>query len=221
MQNTALRIFTTLNDRGMLLSDADIFKAQFYKFYRAKGKVEKENFVSRWKELDRLCNKNFHPRKGTPLDDLFMRYMYYVKTKRAIKLDKRISDTFSDMRDFYSENNYEILQSDETFEDLITLSNFWEDVANRSEKFSPKVLKKLYILDYSPYSMWTYIVSMYFMCNRKLDEEKFCHFLDRITAMILMNAVLNLGKDTIRRPFVMEFKNIFYGKPIEFNIQFK
>ena len=63
-QNTALRIFTTLNDRGMPLSDADIFKAQFYKFYRAKGKVEKENFVSRWKELDRLCNKNFHPRRN-------------------------------------------------------------------------------------------------------------------------------------------------------------
>ena len=30
-QNTALRIFTTLNDRGMPLSDGDIFKAQFYK----------------------------------------------------------------------------------------------------------------------------------------------------------------------------------------------
>ena len=53
-QNTALRIFTTLNDRGMPLSDADIFKAQLYKFYKSKGKLEKENFVSRWKELERL-----------------------------------------------------------------------------------------------------------------------------------------------------------------------
>ena len=32
-QNTALRIFSTLNDRGLPLSDADIFKAQFYKYY--------------------------------------------------------------------------------------------------------------------------------------------------------------------------------------------
>lgn len=30
-QDTALRIFSTLNDRGKPLSDADIFKAQFYK----------------------------------------------------------------------------------------------------------------------------------------------------------------------------------------------
>ena len=37
-QDTALRIFSTLNDRGLPLSDADIFKAQFYKFYSKLGK---------------------------------------------------------------------------------------------------------------------------------------------------------------------------------------
>ena len=166
-QNTALRIFTTLNDRGMLLSDGDIFKAQFYKFFSRKGKQAKEKFIHRWKELDELCNKNFHPRKGTPVDDLFMRYMYYAKTKRAIKQNKRISDTFSDMRDFYSENSYEIFQSEETFEDLVTLANFWDDIAERNEKFSPRVLKKLYTLNYSPYSVWSYVVSLYLMLTKK------------------------------------------------------
>ena len=32
-QDTALRIFSTLNDRAKPLSDADIFKAQFYKYF--------------------------------------------------------------------------------------------------------------------------------------------------------------------------------------------
>ncbi|MBQ6976887.1 MAG: DUF262 domain-containing protein [Selenomonadaceae bacterium] len=221
-QSTAFRIFTTLNDRGMPLSDADIFKAQFYKFYKQKdNKSEKENFIKRWKELERLCNKNFHPRKGTPCDDLFMRYMYYAKTKRAVGKKERISDTFSNMRDFYSEDNYKLLCDEETFDDLMALVNFWDEVANRNEIFSPKVLKKLYILSYSPYTLWAYIVSLYFMSNRKLDEEKFCNFLDKVTAMILMNAVLDLGKSNIRRPFVMAFKDIFNGKPLEFDIQFK
>ena len=220
-QNTALRIFTTLNDRGMPLSDGDIFKAQFYKFFSRKGKQAKEKFIQRWKELDELCNKNFHPRKGMPVDDLFMRYMYYAKTKQAIRQNKRISDTFSDMRDFYSQNNYEIFQSEETFEDLITLANFWDEVAERNEKFSPQVLKKLYTLNYSPYSVWSYVVSLYFMSNRGLEEEKFCAFLDKVTAMILMNAVLDLGKGNIRRPFVLEFKDIFNGEPLEFDAQFK
>ena len=53
-QNTALRIFSTLNDRGKPLSDADIFKAQFYKYYSSKG--EKNNFIKRWKELEELCD---------------------------------------------------------------------------------------------------------------------------------------------------------------------
>ena len=35
-QATALRIFSTLNDRGLPLSDSDIFKAQFYKYYSGK-----------------------------------------------------------------------------------------------------------------------------------------------------------------------------------------
>lgn len=37
-QNTALRIFSTLNDRGKPLSDADIFKAQLYKYYSSLAK---------------------------------------------------------------------------------------------------------------------------------------------------------------------------------------
>ena len=220
-QNTALRIFTTLNDRGMPLSDGDIFKAQFYKIFSRNGKQAKELFIKRWKVLEELCNKNFHPRKGTPVDDLFMRYMYYAKTKRAVKADKRISDTFSDMRDFYSESNYEIFQSEETFEELITLANFWDEVTERNEKFSPQVLKKIYTLNFSPYSVWSYVVSLYFMSNRDLNEEKFCAFLDKVTAMILMNAVLELGTQNIRRPFVLEFKDIFHGEPLNFDEQFK
>lgn len=44
-QDTALRIFSTLNDRGLPLSDADIFKAQFYKYYTAKG--QKDEFIAK------------------------------------------------------------------------------------------------------------------------------------------------------------------------------
>lgn len=215
-QNTALRIFTTLNDRGMPLSDSDIFKAQFYKFFSQDGKQAKELFVKRWKDLAELCNKNFRPRKGTPVDDLFMRYSYYAKTKKAVEKNSRISETFSDIRDFYAENNYELLRDREVYEDLETLAQFWDDVTNRSDRFSSQVLKKLYVLSYSPYSVWSYVVSLYFMSWRELDEKDFYKFLDKITALILINGVLDFGKQTIRRPFVLEFKNIYNGEPIKF-----
>lgn len=147
--------------------------------------------------------------------------MYYAKTKKAVEQNSRISDTFSDMRSFYDENNYELLLDKKTFEDLETLAKFWDDVNNRTARFSPQVLKKLYTLSYSPYSIWSYVVSLYFMSNRDLNEEKFCAFLDKTTAMILMNAILDLGKQNIRRPFVLEFKDIFHGEPLNFDAQFK
>ena len=82
-QDTALRIFSTLNDRGMPLSDSDIFKAQFYKFYTAKG--EKDIFIKRWMGLEELSEKIFHPQNGTPMDELFTRYMYFVRAQMGIK----------------------------------------------------------------------------------------------------------------------------------------
>ncbi len=215
-QSTALRIFTTLNDRGMPLSDSDIFKAQFYKFYQRQGKSEKENFVSRWKDLERLCNKNFRPRTGTPLDDLFMRYMYYLLARSGTK-----NDTFQGLRPYYEKNNYAVLQDAKTFEDLMTLANFWDDVINRdTERFSERVLRQIYILSYAPYNIWAYMVSLYFMGNRDsqnmLSDEKFYKFLNKITALIWMFGVINAGVQSIRRPFFLEFANILHGKELIF-----
>ena len=48
-QDTALTIFSTLNDRGLPLSDADIFKA---KIYNKLEQDAKKAFIERWKELD-------------------------------------------------------------------------------------------------------------------------------------------------------------------------
>ena len=48
-QDTALTIFSTLNDRGLPLSDADIFKA---KIYNQLAPDDKKAFIDRWKDLD-------------------------------------------------------------------------------------------------------------------------------------------------------------------------
>lgn len=112
-QDTALRIFSTLNDRGMPLSDSDIFKAQFYKFYTAKG--EKDIFIKRWKGLEELSEKIFHPQNGTPMDELFTRYMYFVRAQMGIK-----SSTTEALRKFYEKDNYTLLKQDSTFNDTRT-----------------------------------------------------------------------------------------------------
>ena len=213
-QDTALRIFSTLNDRGKPLSDADIFKAQFYKYYSDKG--EKEQFIRRWKELEVLCDSIFHPMTGTPMDELFTRYMYYERAKQGIK-----SSTTEALRKFYEKNAYALLNNDQTFDNLIDLAYFWNDVQNQSiERFSDRILRKLFVLNYAPNGMWTYFVSVYYIANRDgqgmLEDEKFYKFLNKITAFIWAYAITNPGVNALRTPVFAEMINVVNDRPVSF-----
>lgn len=213
-QDTALRIFSTLNDRGKPLSDADIFKAQFYKYFSKLGK--KDEFIKEWKKLEELCEKIFHPITGTPMDELFTRYMYYVRAKMGI-----ISSTTEALRKFYEKDSYALLKDENTLSDLITLAEFWEDVSNQdTHRFSNRVLKRLFVLNYAPNGMWTYFVSVYYMqkkdTNGILDDDEFFAFLQKITGFIWTYAVSNPGVNALRTPVYAEMVNIVNGNPVEF-----
>ncbi len=214
-QDSALRIFSTLNDRGKPLSDADIFKAQFYKFYKGQGK--KAEFIELWKELDTIASDVFHPISGTPLDELFTRYMYYERAKLGIK-----SSTTEALKKFYERDTYAIFKREETLQNLMTLAKFWQDVnLQDSERFSQDSLKKLFVLNYAPNGMWTYLVSVYFMQNKdaegNLDDKKFNEFLDRITAFIWGYALTNPGVNSLRTPVFAAMINIVNNQDVTFS----
>lgn len=213
-QNTALRIFSTLNDRGLPLSDADIFKAQFYKYYTQKG--QKEYFISKWKKLEEICEKIFNPLTGTPMDELFSRYMYYERAKLNIK-----SSTTEALRKFYERDSYKLLENDITLENLCELADFWNDISNQSrERFSDRVLNKLFVLNLAPNGMWTYFVSVYFMANKDndklLDDEKFYDFLNKTIALIWTYAICNPGVNALRTPIYAEMIKIVNMQQVTF-----
>lgn len=214
-QDAALRIFSTLNDRGKPLSDADIFKAQFYKFYKEQGK--KDEFIERWKELDSIASDVFKPIAGTPLDELFTRYMYYERAKMGNK-----STTTEALRKFYERDSYAIFKRDHTLDNIMTLAKFWKDVhLQDSERFSQDTLRKLFVLNYAPNGMWTYLVSVYFMYNRaadgSLDDNKFSKFLDKITAFVWSYALTNPGVNSLRTPVYAAMLNIVNGQDVTFS----
>lgn len=214
-QDAALRIFSTLNDRGKPLSDADIFKAQFYKFYKEQGR--KDEFIDSWKELDAIATSVFHPQSGTPLDELFTRYMYFERAKRGNK-----SSTTEALRKFYERDSYALFKKNETLENLMKLAKFWQDVnLQDNERFSQEVLRKLFILNYAPNGMWTYLVSVYFMQKHDaegyLDDTAFIKFLDKITAFIWGYALTNPGVNSLRTPVFAEMINIVKGRDVTFS----
>ncbi|MCO8193064.1 DUF262 domain-containing protein [Anaerofustis sp. NSJ-163] len=214
-QDTALRIFSTLNDRGKPLSDTDIFKAQLYKFYSLRD--EKEVFIDRWKKLEEICDDIFRVSSGSPMDELFTRYMYYERAKQGNK-----NTTTEALRKFYEKDKYALLKKEETLNNLESLANFWNDVENQNENvFSQRILKKLFVLHYAPNSMWTYLVSVYFLHYKDkdcmLNEDNFYLFLDKITAYILGYAFVNPGVNALRTPAYPEMIKIVNNLPVDFS----
>lgn len=214
-QDTALRIFSTLNDRGLPLSDADIFKAQFYKYYGTLNK--KDEFIVEWKKLEEIASSVFRPITGTPMDELFARYMYFLRAKEGNK-----SSTTEALRKFYERNKYQYLKQPNTIDDLKALALFWESIADQdSTRFSDGVLKKLFVLNYAPNGMWQHITSVYFLQHRTkdgmLEDTNFHNFLDRITAFIFAYAITNPGVNALRTPVYDEMVNIVNGSEATFS----
>lgn len=213
-QDTALRIFSTLNDRGLPLADADIFKAQFYKFYEKQGK--KSDFIDDWKELSSVTEKIFHPINGTPMDELFTKYMYFIRASEGNK-----STTTEALRKFYEADKYCRLLKDHTIHDLKILLDFWKAVAEQDEtRFSENVLKKLFVLKYAPNGMWEYFTTVYFLSYRdnqdNLDNAKFEKFLSKITAFIFAYSLTNPGVNALRTPVYAEMLKIYSKQSCDF-----
>ncbi len=214
-QDTALQIFSTLNDRGLPLSDADIFKAQFYNYYDKQNR--KDEFISRWKDLEKTTSEIFHPAVGTPMDELFTRYMYYERAKQGNK-----SSTTEALRKFYEKNKYALLKKEETLVALEALAKFWNNVFDQNEEmFSAEVLKRLCVLNFAPNGMWNYLVSVYFLQNKDkdgyLDNQKFNEFLTIITAFIWRYAITNPGVNALRTPAYAEMIKIINGEVVDFS----
>ena len=156
-QDTALTIFSTLNDRGMPLSDSDIFKAKIYKFI---DKDNRKEFIERWKVLSDNCIK-----ANISIDDVF-RYYYHVIRARNDDTSKEIA-----LRKFYL-NNIKYLQDEIIIEDLIRISNFWLSVNNPDKSdddiiISTENRKLLQCLALYPNEYWKYVLSVFFHCNYK------------------------------------------------------
>jgi len=134
----ALTIFETLNNRGLNLEDADIFKA---KLYEKSIKVDKnESFINSWTQIVYECNS-----LNITLDDLFRYYSHIIRGKNNIvNKEKKLRDFF--INELYSPLNREDFE--DVVSDLLTIIS---------------ILKKLENLQYESLeiSVWLKIIDLY------------------------------------------------------------
>lgn len=206
-QDTALTIFSTLNDRGLALSDADIFKAKIYNQLDAEGKAV---FIEQWQKLDdEATNAN------ESIQKLFYYYMFYL---RALENDR--NTTTPGIRKYYSRNNFEQLYKSDVMKNLNTVLNLWLVVNNRieieDENWSKNIEIKqvLDVLTSYPNEFWKYPVVIYYLKYHDSQdfEELFLKFLKKLLAVLAaryivtptINAVkrgiLNLNSEIIKSP---------------------
>ncbi len=217
-QDTALTIFSTLNDRGLPLSDADIFKAKIYGQLPADKKSE---FIDEWKELDERAEY-----AGESIQSLFYYYMFYLRAQ-----EKDDKTTTPGVRKYYAgtDNKFTRLYDDSLLGNLKKILNIWS-VVNKKEKVEGEswsedieIAKILDTLSSYPNEFWKYpVVVFYLQHSEESDfESAFLKFLRKLFVALLsvyleiptINAVkaailkLNLAAIESNKP-KFEFKSV-------------
>jgi uncharacterized protein with ParB-like and HNH nuclease domain len=201
-EDTALTIFSTVNDRGLQLSDSDIFKAKMYRNY--KTKKEQKIFSRIWKEeIAKTCKD-----AGIVINDLFRYYMHVIRAKEND--NKREIG----LRRFYSAKQYAYLDDKNILTELIKLANFWWYINNRedssSEKYiiSKEAMKWLHCLSCYPNEYWKYPVSVFFLknCEKRDFDKNFIRLLRKEIAFLfgkfIITPTINAIRDDVYNAYI-------------------
>ena len=124
----ALKIFETINNRGLNLSNADIFKARLYE--EAINELEEDKFIDLWNKFERNVNETKYS-----IDDVFYIYMYIIRGQKGIiGRELNIRDFFMEERDSPFKN----IKYDEIINDIIRIVysiKFFEEVRINPAKY--------------------------------------------------------------------------------------
>lgn len=107
-ENKALTIFETINNRGMDLEDADIFKARLYD--SAYEEDQRKEFISMWVDFKSECDE-----LKLSVDDVFRYYSHVIRGR------ERITSNEKRLREFFTNEPFSPLKSrsyKEVLEDL-------------------------------------------------------------------------------------------------------
>ena len=185
-QDTALTIFTTLNDRGMPLSDADIFKAAMYNKCEAE---DKPAFIAQWKELTERSDA-----VGESVQQLFTYYMFHLRAK-----DGDTRSTTPGVRRYYSEGKGRRLQDPGLMGDLEKILVL-RGVSRRAEclgedveawTLDTSIRQSLDILNSYPNEYGKYPVISYYLVHHGEPgfTEHFRVFLKKLITVLLLKYI--------------------------------
>ncbi len=168
-ENKALTIFETINNRGMDLEDADIFKARLYD--SAYTKDQRNEFISMWVDFKSECEE-----LRLSVDDIFRYYSHIIRGRQ------RITSNEKRLREFFSNESFSPLKTKsykEVMEDLNKILSILKYM-NKERGGDDEVGIWLQILSAytNQYPTYALVVYLYYHNVEKQDEkEEFVAFL--------------------------------------------
>ena len=194
-QDTALTIFSTLNDRGEPLTDADIFKA---KIYGNLDNDKKEEFIKKWRELEdrtKECKEN--------MQNLFYAYMFYLRAK-----DKDKVSTTPKLRTYLSQNKFEKLKDEhlltnlEHIFNLLKFSNDLKGIDNENWSNNIQIKQVISLLKLTNNEWWKYPAVIYYLKHRTNQnfEDLYLKFLRQLFVSIFKRYSINHSINALKFP---------------------
>lgn len=196
-QDTALTIFSTLNDRGLPLTDADIFKAKIYE--AKKEGDERDNFIKNWNKIESEAIES-----GETIQHLFVLYMFY---QRALDFDTK--STTPGIRKYFEQNKYDRLRKPNVLDDIQNILNL-HNMTKHSKTEDPwsnskETLKIFDIFRCYPNEWWKYPVVIYYLKHRNQENfgNAFLLFLRKLCAELfsvyINNPYINAVKSDVMK----------------------
>lgn len=180
-QDTALDIFSTLNNRGLPLSDADIFKAKIYNHLNTEK--DKNEFIEKWKDIEEKATY-----ASENIQQLFYYYMFYLRA-----LEKDDKSTTPGVRKYYSYNKFSRLLEPNLLTNIEEILNIWkvvnknESIDNEKWSTNKDICKILDMLSSYPNEYWKYPVIIYYLSHKNKEnfENTFLKFLHKLFVELL------------------------------------
>ncbi|BBU47867.1 DUF262 domain-containing protein [Mycoplasmopsis felis] len=184
--DTALTVFQTINNRGLQLSDSDIFKSTIYNLINSEQ--EKEEFINNWKELSTEIEEN-----NKTFERILTYYMFYLRSQnddisiRTPGLRRYFMPLFKNNKIQFNKMQSELKQ----INDFFSVINKRNKIQGQEWTENFDVLKELDIISSYPNEFWKYPVVCYYMYHFKDTDfiRNFSIFLKNLSRKLLLKYI--------------------------------
>lgn len=166
----ALVIFETLNNRGMDLEDADIFKERLYR--KAVSVKEKEMFIQNWTDLKSLVED-----VGMTIDDVFRYYSHIIRGRNNITYGEKSLRQFFLLEKFSPLQNKEYKDILDDLNKMVWVLKYLNACVNHQDEMGKWMqIINAYTNQYPKYVLATYLF-VYGLEDIKKDPSQFIELI--------------------------------------------